>query len=104
MNEETKLLTDSGLIQYDGLLKTYGLALVEIIKAKTMSITYNEGSRIMEFSIGAKQETFIITDDGSGNVTMDIPSTSTLSDDGLGNVTLTNATFTEVGGGKIILS
>lgn len=103
MINENKLLTDLGLSVYDELLKAHGLDLVETVKeSKSMSITYNEGTRILSFSFGSKKtEEIVITDDGEGNVTFTLPSSSTTTDDGEGNVSTAGVTTTDDGNGNV---
>lgn len=103
MINENKLLTDLGLSVYDELLKAHGLNLVETVKkSKSMSITYNEGTRILGFSFGGeKAEEIVITDDGNGNVTFALPSSSATTDDGSGNVSTTGVTTADDGNGNV---
>ena len=105
MNEEKKLLTDLGLAVYDELLKAHGLNIVETVKASTsMSITYNDSSRILSFSFGSKgNEGIVITDDGKGNVTF-VLSSSTIGDDGAGNVIVSGITINDDGNGNVYTS
>lgn len=104
MINENKLLTDLGLSVYDELLKAHGLNLVETAKeSKSMSITYNEGTRILSFSFGNKIEQAVVTDDGNGNVIFAL-SSSTITDDGEGNVNTTGISITDDGNGNVYTS
>ena len=104
MINENKLLTDLGLSVYDELLKAHGLDLVETVKeSKSMSITYNEGTRILSFSLGKTEETVTITDDGAGNVVFSL-STASITDDGEGNVSATGMVINDDGSGNVYAS
>lgn len=105
MINEEKLLTDLGLAVYDELLKAHGLNLVETVKAsKSMSITYNDSSRILNFSFGVQEtEGVVINDDGQGNVVFTLPSSFVTTDDGEGNITTSGVTINDDGNGNVYI-
>ena len=105
MDNIKKILLQPEFEYYHSLLTAYGEDIIEKLKEKLMTISYDEDLRILEFGArDATVESITFSDDGKGNVTMTLRSSSTMTDDGSSNVTVTEVTFRDDGNGNVYIS
>lgn len=105
MSITNKILLQPEFEYYHFLLMSHCMEQLFNHKQSLMSIAYDEENRVLEFgALSSVSESITFTDDGNGNVTMSLLSSSILTDDNEGNATLTGATFTDNGIGNVYIS